>query len=80
MGVQLEAHKCVSESAIAAAAGDSGFRVARHRTLEERKMENGPKEAAKGHLQVLTYNRWGCTHCVQGTLELGANIWHLPDG
>ena len=41
MGVQLEAHKCVSESAIAAAAGDSGFRVARHRTLEERKMEDG---------------------------------------
>lgn len=41
MGVQLEAHRCVSESAIAAAAGGSGFGVARHRTLEERKMEDG---------------------------------------
>lgn len=40
--MQLEAHRCVSESAIAAAAaGGSGFRVARHRTLEERKMEDG---------------------------------------
>lgn len=75
-------HRSVcQEVPIAASAGGSGFRVASTVPLRKgrRKMENGPEEAAKGHLRVLTYSRWGCTHPVQGTLELGSNIRHLPD-